>query len=53
MVKQWIKTILSLALILVLGACREKAGDTKVSLIDFTGMSKDAVEAWRTENNFV
>ncbi len=51
MVKKWIKAILSLSMILVLSACGGKSGDTKVSLIDFTGMSRDAVEAWRTENS--
>ena len=45
------KTILCFALILVLGACGGKSSDSKVTLIAFTGMTKDAVEAWRTENN--
>ena len=53
MLKQWIKTILSLALMLVLGACSHDTApkDQGVTLIDFTGMTKNDVEAWRTSNN--
>ena len=51
MVKHWIKTILSLTLILVLGACGRETDSKDVSLIDFTGMNKNDVETWRTENN--
>ncbi|MBR2676957.1 MAG: PASTA domain-containing protein [Solobacterium sp.] len=50
MVKHWIKTILSLTLILVLGACGQE-NKKDVSLVDFTGMNKNDVETWRTENN--
>ena len=51
MVKRWIKTILSLTLILVFGACGHGTNTKDVSLVDFTGMNKNDVETWRTDNN--
>ena len=53
MTKQWFKTILSLTLIVVLGACGQNggAGQKEVSLIDFTGMSRNDVEGWIAENS--
>ena len=53
MTKQWFKTILSLTLIVVLGACGQNggAGQKEVSLIDFTGMSRNDVEDWIAENS--
>ena len=51
MVKRWIKTILSLTLALVFGACGHGTNTKDVSLVDFTGMNKNDVETWRTDNN--